>query len=394
MRGSGSETRRNTDTQIGTDLRGRGNNHVIIYAKMKRAPVLALPESGKRPRRGDGDESDSSEEPLEGSSNTKRPEELKAMMWKLCEPAPVKINGKGSIAVQGNTVYVSPHDSNTLYEFNADKGEWVCSIECDRKSFGIAVIKGDLTLVGGKSLTSTLKTLTSLVKNRSGEKWIQKYPPMSECGTNVRCYNDEHLLIVGSGPGNMEVMDVKRKKWKSVKFPNDYGEISAITIVGDRVYVLSQYFYSIDRYSTVSTCSLSALLESAQHSTKTEPLVWHKLHPITDLYRPFLVNISGNLVAIGGRKIQNEYSDGNCRDCIQYSVSPALNMYSDEGSSLGSKGWKFVANLPSEIGYPDMNFLVAALQGDRLIVCGGDQYEDGRTYFSNITDIVHMGLLK
>ena len=29
--------------------------------------MLALPESEKRPRRGDGDESDSSEEPLEGT---------------------------------------------------------------------------------------------------------------------------------------------------------------------------------------------------------------------------------------------------------------------------------------------------------------------------------------
>ena len=217
---------------------------------------------------------------------------------------------------------------------------------------------------------------------------------MSECRANVRCYNDEHLLIVGSGSGNMEVMDVKRKKWRSVKFPNDYGEISAMTILDDRVYVLCHYFYSIDRYSIVSTCSLSALLESAQHSTITEQLVWHKLHPMTDLYRPFLINLSGNLVAIGGKKIQNEYSDDNCRDCIQYSVSPALYMYSDKGSSLGSKGWKFVANLPSAIGYPDMKFLVAALQGDRLIVCGGDQYEDDSVFYSNVTDIVHMGLLK
>ena len=359
---------------------------MIICAEMKRAAVLALSESGKRPRRGDGDESDSSEESLEG---TKRPEELKAITWKLCEPAPVKINGEGGIAVQGNTVYVSAHDSNTLYEFNADKGEWVCSIECDRKSFGLAVINGDVTLVGGKSLTSTLKTLTSLVKNRSGEKWIQKYPSMSECRANVCCYNDDHLLIVGL-ESNMEVMDIKRKKWKSVKFPNDYGEISAMTILGDRVYVLSHHFYYINRYSIVSTCSLSALFEFVQHSTRiAEPLVWHKLHPMTDLYRPFLVNVSGNLVAIGGRKILNEYSDENGRDRKQYSVSPALYVYSDESN----KGWKFAAYLPKEIGYPNMNFLVAPLQSDRLIVCGGDQYDDD-SFFHSVTDIVHIGLLR
>ena len=360
---------------------------------MKRAPVLALSESGKRPRQGDGDQSDSSEETLESSSNIKRPEELKAITWKLCEPAPVKINGEGSIAVHGSTVYVSPHDSNTLYEFNADKGEWVSSIECNRKSFGLTVINGDLTLVGGRSLTSTLKTLTSLVKSRSGMKWVQKYPSMSEGGTNLRCCSDEHLLIVGSG-SDMEVMDVKRKKWKGVKFQNNYATISGITIVGDRVYVLSQYFYTIDRYSTVSTCSLSALLESAQHSAITQPLVWHKLRSITSLYRLFLVNLSGNLAAIGGRKSLHEYLDDNDRGCKQYSVSPVVDVYSDEGSSLDSKRWKYVASLPSEFGYPDTNFLVAALQGNRLIVCGGDQYKEDTTYFPNVTDIVHMGLLE
>ena len=127
-------------TQIGTDL--WGVVRVIICAEMKRAAVLALPESGKRPKGSDGDESENSEEPLEG---TKRPEELKAITWKLYEPAPVKINGEGGIAVQGNTVYVSAHDSNTLYEFNADKGEWVFSIECDRKSFGLAVIRMEMS---------------------------------------------------------------------------------------------------------------------------------------------------------------------------------------------------------------------------------------------------------
>ena len=279
----------------------------------------------------------------------------------------MKINGEGSIAVHGDTVYVSPDDSNTLYEFNADKGEWVSSIECDRKSFGLTVINGDLTQVGGKSLTSTLKTLRSLVKSRSGAKWVQKYPPMSEGRTNLCCCSDEHLLIVGSG-SNIEVLDVKRKEWKGVKFPNNYGTISGITILGDRVYVLSQYLYSIDRYSTVSTCSLSALLESAQHSTITEPLVWHKLRPITSLYRLFLVNLSGNLAAIGGRKSLHEYLDDNDCDRKQYSVIPVVDIYSDEGCSLDSKGWKYVASLPREIGYPDMNFLVAALQGDRLIV--------------------------
>ena len=143
---------------------------------MKRAPVTPLVESRKRSRRDDESDSESSEEPLKGSQATKRPEELKAITWKLCEPSPVTVADRDSrIAVDGNTVYIASGYSNTLYVFNADKGK------CHRKSFGLAVINGDLTIVGGESLigNSNLKTLTSFVK-RSGTNWIQKYPPMDE----------------------------------------------------------------------------------------------------------------------------------------------------------------------------------------------------------------------
>ena len=59
---------------------------------------------------------------------------------------------------------------------------------------------------------------------------------MSEGRTKLHCCSDEHLLIVGSG-SDIEVLDVKRKKWKDVKFPNNYATISGITILGDRVYM-------------------------------------------------------------------------------------------------------------------------------------------------------------
>ena len=166
---------------------GRGKQTIVV--------------SGKRSRYDDEDDSDSSQEPLEGNSSTKSLEELKAITWKSCEPAPVVVDGDGSIAVNGSTVYIMcSWNSSTLYEFNSDKRVWVSSIKCDCKSFGLAVINGDLTLVGGRSLddsSSSLKTLTSLVKSRSSVKWIQKYPPMHESKADPCCCSDEHLLVVG-----------------------------------------------------------------------------------------------------------------------------------------------------------------------------------------------------
>ena len=65
-------------------------------------------------------------------------------------------------------------------------------------------------------------------------------------------------------------------------------------------------------------------------------------------------------------------------------------MYSDE---VKSRGWKFVADLPGKKGYPNMDFLVATLQSDRLIVCGGEDFIGGEDEPSS-TDIVHIGLFQ
>ena len=154
------------------------------------------------------------------------------------------IDGGGSIAVNGSTVYLSSKYSNTIYEFNSDKRAWVSSIKCDRKSFALVVMNGDLTLVGGRSLgdsSSSLKTLTSFAKTRSGMKWIRKYPPMLESRESPCCCSNECLLLVGSGGAGtctLEIMDTKKLEWKNGNFPNNYGCISSMTILGDRVYVL------------------------------------------------------------------------------------------------------------------------------------------------------------
>ena len=215
---------------------------------------------------------------------------------------------------------------------------------------------------------------------------------MDEGLANPYCCSNEHLLIIGveryASSDVVKVMDLKKKAWKNVKFLNDYGEIASMTILGDRLYVVSSKSYDYTRYSTVSTCFTSALLES-QPSDIEQPLVWHKVHPIADLYKPFLANLCGNLVAIGGNMSVKTYSPYNERTREQYFTKPKLYVYSDE---VNIRGWKFVADLPTKNGYPNMDFLVATLQGDRLIVCGGDYFVDVEDDDIITTDIVHVGL--
>ena len=134
--------------------------------------------------------------------------------------------------------------------------------------------------------------------------------------------------------------------------------------MGDWVYILN-HKYLLNNYCTISTCSLSALLLEPQSSSINQPLIWHKVHPLCDLYHPCLTNFNGNLVAVGGEVTVNTYSDIDGRDCEQYSVLPKLYAHSDK---LDGEGWNFVANLPIKGGYPDSDFLVATIQGHQLIV--------------------------
>ena len=157
---------------------------------------------------------------------------------------------------------------------------------------------------------------------------------------------------------------------------------------------------SLNNYCTISTCSLSDLLLEPQSSSLNQPLIWHKVRPLCDLYHPYLANFNGNLVAVGGKVTMNTYSDCEGRDCEQYSVLPKLYAYSDKVSSLGSEGWNFVANLPIKRGYPNAKFLVATIQGHRLIVCGGNHIRIERGSVTDAdddvsflaTEIVHVGL--
>ena len=129
-----------------------------------------------------------------------------------------------------------------------------------------------------------------------------------------------------------------------MNFPNNYGVISSMTILGDRVYVLNDHQDSFSNYCVISTCFLSTLPLELQSSSINQPLIWHKVHPICDLHRPCLANFSGNLVAVGGKITVNTYPDPDGRNCKQYSVSPKLYVHSDEG-------WNFVADLPTKGGY-------------------------------------------
>ena len=305
----------------------------------------------------------------------------------------------GSIAVKGDSVYVNPSGSSTLYEYQSLEDKWTNKIQCDRKSFGLVVVDKLLTLVGGEIFDSSTPTsnsddedesacevtnsLTSLFTEPT-PKWVEHFNPMKIKRRNVvACCTPNHLVVAGGYINRkkcfyrvdyncleVEVMEIKTKKWNSTQqIPKQSQLVSSAVYFGNTVYLCCNS-YDADSCSLVLTCSLTDLLQSCNPnyaSNIIQRLIWQKLKPLSELHKPFLAHLCGILVAVGGKKQKESYRDAyEGRRCTEYSFLPAIYAYDHV------EGWISLGYLPQETGFPRLTFLVATVHMDKIVVCGGD----------------------
>ena len=306
---------------------------------------------------------------------------------------------EGSIAVKGDTVYVNPSGSSTVYEYKSVDDKWTNKIQCDRRAFGLVVVDGLLTLVGGEIFDSSPDTSKSDGEDESAcevtnslislhteptPKWVEHFNPMKIKRCNVvACCTPNHLVVAGGYINRkrryhtdrhnyleVEVMEIGTKEWKIAQtIPKQSQLVSSAVFFGDTVYLCCNS-YDADSYSLVLTCSLPDLLKSCNphHASKVmQPLIWQKLKPVCELHKPFLAHLCGILVAVGGKKQKEFYRDAyEGRRCTYYTFLPAIYAYDHV------KGWIFLGYLPQETGFPQLSFIVATLYTDKIVVCGGD----------------------
>ena len=164
-------------------------------------------------------------------------------------------------------------------------------------------------------------------------------------------------------------MEIGTKEWKiAQKIPKQSQQISNAVFFGNTVYFCFNSYHP-DSYSSVLTCSLPELLQSCNpfHASNVmQPLIWQKLKPLCELHKPFLAHLCGILVAVGGMKQEESYTDMyESRQRTEYSFLPAIYAYDHV------KGWMPLGYLPQETGFPRLSFIVATLHRDRIVVCGG-----------------------
>ena len=215
--------------------------------------------------------------------------DIKKMKWMKGKIAPAEMSC-GAAVVHGNTAYLRPRYYQRVYVYKNIIGEeaWSILSKNPTSSFGLAIIDGLLTSVGGYSINK----LYSLMEEGEEEEWSEIFPPMPTPHDSAACVTTEQALIVagGVGKGNnpLDIVEVMNMATKQSHLPLNCSNIS-VTIFQDTLYVAGGLQISKSAFA----CSLPDLWSSSKK-------VWKEIECLPE-EQSTLVSFSGHLLAIGGR---------------------------------------------------------------------------------------------
>ena len=284
--------------------------------------------------------------------------DISKMTWREGKNAPQKMN-RGAAVVHGNTAYFKPAVSTKVYSYQNIHGQeqWFQLPDSPNGSFGLAVIDGLLTSVGGANNGYT-NTLLSLTGEGERKQWSEIFPPMPTPHT-AACVATKQVLVVAGGYAGrflatVEVMNISTKQWTTVSpLPQKQYNLSG-TVCGDTLY-LAGGSTDLTLSKSVFACSLPDLLTSSNSlgSRTRQPLsqhqnVWKEVSslPVT---RSTLASFNGHLLAIGGR---------------DDSRNPTSDVYRYDPHT---DSW----NVVSQMKIKRSDCLAVTLPEDHLIVVGG-----------------------
>lgn len=202
--------------------------------------------------------------------------------------------GRGSVATDGRFAYFNPNSSTQIYQYEYSREKWVELPKCPYQDSGLAIIKGDITTIGGRDETSVLAN--KFMKLRRN-KWVEAYPPMEAARYYhaVLTTSDGNLLFVIGGigdPQKVEVFKVRSKKWyRATNVPNLLDYPSA-TIHGDQLTVIG--YCGTEGYS----CTIPSGDQLIQSPLS---LSWNPL-PTLPVVKSTPSTLCGQLVLVGGRR--------------------------------------------------------------------------------------------
>lgn len=207
---------------------------------------------------------------------------------------------RGGVAVaHGDIAYFSCEYK--IYAYSLPSDSWrVLLRRCDYRDFGLAVVNGELTVIGGHTGDfSVTNTLLSMVADSSWAIWKEHLPSMPTSRAFPEAVTTSSHLIVAGGMvsehsqlSTVEVMDMRTLQWSTVSsLPEDFCD-HHMSLCGDELYLS----YCHRTFS----CSVNELLDSAKPASVTSHSLWSALADIPVPYDTHLVTWNGRLLSIGG----------------------------------------------------------------------------------------------
>ena len=236
------------------------------------------------------------------------------LAWKRCQDCPDTLV-KGAAAMDGHMAYVSSCDSFVIYSYNTQEDDWHRVFpDCPTANFGLAVIEGAVTTIGG----NLKENLNAFLFSLDQRNWVQNFPPMpTACAYCAVACSGKYLVVAGGSRGkdimqrasnHVHVLNTELKIWSyASSLPSRVLSMTA-AVCGDKLYLLGgEGFWGATQ--SVFACSVAALLRSCVTAPTSSLFslfsnatsVWETL---TDapLFLASCATIGGKLLAFGGRE--------------------------------------------------------------------------------------------
>lgn len=257
----------------------------------------------------------------------------------------------GVSTFQGHLCYFSSFMTNQIHVYDTAVGAWHQLPDCPVSNFGLEIVGGLVTTIGGRLATATeasssvcTNQLLSLRGEGSGERgregrWVERVPAMVLARAQAATASNSRLVIVAGGEvgdyksfiADIEVLVVDTGQWSRLASSplGDYSWLSAI-VCGDQLYLVEgQGSREKDRLHSLH---LGALLEGIRdqpttrtRKTSTSGLPWKRVKP-PPASNTTCVSAKGKLIAVGGIDV-----NGKTTNDIW-----ALNESSERWKTIGS----------------------------------------------------------
>ena len=280
----------------------------------------------------------------------------------------------GVSTFHGCICYFSSFMTNQIHAYDTAEGAWQLLPECPVSNFGLEVIGGLITTIGGRLATThsqksectnrllSLKEEEGAGPGDGGRRWVEKLPAMTLPRAQPATTSNRRLVIVAGGEmgdhksfiANIEVLLLETGAWSRVSASplGNYSWLTAVLCEGQLVLVEGSGARERDK---VHTLPMGALVQALQEqtagdtgATKPANLPWKRVRQ-TPASNTTCVWAKGKLIAVGGIR-----SDGKSTNEIwAYNESADL--------------WKSIGNLKSH----RYRALVGVTATGSLLVIGG-----------------------